>query len=570
MKNSVPLDATILLVDDTRSNRLTDRTVLEGHFKNIRILEASNGQEALEYIEKETVNIVLLDVVMPGMDGFEVAAEIKRRFPRQNISLIFITADKEHQNFRQKSLSMGAVDYLVRPFDTQLFVSRIELYLALYRQNRMLQKINHEYRNNFDLLNRYVILSKTDLKGIITEVTDAFCEISGYTRAELIGRSHNILRHNDMKDALFKEMWCDIKKGNIWSGEIKNLRKDGSFYWVFAVISPLFDIDGKHIGYISIRQDITKIKAQEAKLIEKEQALKAETEAKKETEAFAYEILNSDQNLIAVTTPSEVLFLNSAMLEFLGLESLSAFLDEYQSLERFFSQNPDFIEEMQYQGSWIDTMLSIPSSRPIHMKALRSRVKHIFNLQIKRLETKEERYVFIFSDVTELEEARSYYKEMAIMDHLTQLYNRFYFVEAMKKTCALAKREHRNICILMLDIDHFKRINDTYGHQVGDEVLKTFAHLMKKRLRESDIVARWGGEEFIVLLPSTTAIEALEVAEYLRQEIEKFPFPVVEHVTCSLGLSQYRDNDTLDGLIKRSDDALYEAKEMGRNRTSVH
>ena len=112
-------------------------------------------------------------------------------------------------------------------------------------------------KKSLDVINENLIASKTDLKGIILEVSEKFCEISKYSREELIGKSHNIVRHPDMKDELFKEIWTTIKNGKTWHGEIENLAKDGSTYWVDTTIIPEFDSDDNHIGYTSIRHDIT-------------------------------------------------------------------------------------------------------------------------------------------------------------------------------------------------------------------------------------------------------------------------------------------------------------------------
>lgn len=562
-------DCTILLVDDNNTNRLADRLILEEHFSGLKIVEANSGQKALDLLAYEDVEIILLDVIMPDMDGFETAKEISKRYGNRDISIIFITSDSYSENFRDKSIALDAVDYMVRPFDSGLLVSRIALYLQILGKNRELRKINREFRINFDLLNRYVIFSKTDLQGVITEVTDAFCEISGYRREELIGKSHNLLRHPDMPSKLFKEMWGMIKKGNIWSGEVKNRKKNGRFYWVFALISPMIDDNGHHIGYISTRQDITRVKEQEVILQDNQKRLEREIEARRDAEQFAYEILNSDKNLIAVTTSDDVLFLNQAMLDFLGSSSLDAFIQKYGNLERFFSSNREFIKELDYKENWIEMMFSIPNDAPIHMRSFSTRTERIYNLQITRLVTLDERYVFTFSDVTELAQARKYYKEMAIKDHLTQIYNRFYFMDALKRDYALAIRESKPISLLMIDIDHFKSINDTMGHQKGDEVLQTIAKVIQGRLRSSDILARWGGEEFMVLLPSTNEIDALSVAESIRKSIEGYSFEGLEKVTCSLGISTLIKGQNMDKLIRRSDEALYDAKESGRNRVSI-
>jgi PAS domain S-box-containing protein len=132
-------------------------------------------------------------------------------------------------------------------------ITMIFIYFIIKKQ----VKIQKEFAHINNLLSQYVIYSKTNLKGIITEVSDAFCEISQYSREELIGKPHNLVRHPNSNSALFKELWQTIQSGAVWEGEVENLAKNGTSYWVHANISPDYDEFGKHVGYIGIRYDIT-------------------------------------------------------------------------------------------------------------------------------------------------------------------------------------------------------------------------------------------------------------------------------------------------------------------------
>lgn len=148
-----------------------------------------------------------------------------------------------------------------------LFLLGLIWYFVFKRSEKELhkayEKISRKNASNMAMIDRYVITSSTDLHGIITQASEAFCTISGYTKGELIGKSHRIVRHPDMDDAVYKALWETIKRGEIWTGELKNLTKNGSFYWVHASIGPEFNEEGDQIGYIAIRHDITN-----AKLIE--------------------------------------------------------------------------------------------------------------------------------------------------------------------------------------------------------------------------------------------------------------------------------------------------------------
>ncbi|NLF51468.1 MAG: diguanylate cyclase [Leptolinea sp.] len=158
-------------------------------------------------------------------------------------------------------------------------------------------------------------------------------------------------------------------------------------------------------------------------------------------------------------------------------------------------------------------------------------------------------------------------QNMAETDKLTGAYNRHHFVTKSEKELLRSLRYHGNFCIVLLDIDHFKKVNDSYGHQAGDSVLMELTRLITHTLRATDIFARWGGEEFIALLPETDIEQGVKAAERLRIAVEAFQFKPVGNITISLGISHFLESDqNIDEIIKRADDALYEAKRTGRNR----
>ncbi len=166
----------------------------------------------------------------------------------------------------------------------------------------------------------------------------------------------------------------------------------------------------------------------------------------------------------------------------------------------------------------------------------------------------------------ELEHANQELERLASSDPLTGLLNRRGFDARLVTALALARRSGRPLSVITIDIDHFKRVNDTYGHEIGDNVLRSLALQLKARLRVSDAVARLGGEEFIVLLPDTALDDALQMARELVAMIEARPQELVGRVTISAGLSALRAEDEDAGpMLRRSDDALYAAKTAGRN-----
>ncbi|PLA73457.1 hypothetical protein CYQ88_11110 [Hydrogenovibrio sp. SC-1] len=284
-----------------------------------------------------------------------------------------------------------------------------------------------QVENLVNLVNSQLIMSRTDTTGKILDVSDFFCEISGYDREELIGQNQNIVRHPDMPSSMYKELWDTIQSGQTWVGEIKNLRKDGGIYWVKSRISPDYDPFGNLVGYISLRQDIT-------------------------------------------------------------------------------SQ--------------------------------------------KRLE------------------------EIAIKDELTGLYNRRFYNERLHLEINRAKRDQRWLCFLMLDIDNFKKYNDTYGHQEGDYALKKVATALDNSFnRAGDLCFRLGGEEFAGLFEVEVPEYGTQMADKVRQavfdlNIEHSGNPPWLKMTISIGvlLMDPDQNYIEEEVYKYADSALYQAKANGRNR----
>lgn len=181
--------------------------------------------------------------------------------------------------------------------------------------------------------------------------------------------------------------------------------------------------------------------------------------------------------------------------------------------------------------------------------------------------------VIAFRDITEqkkhlqsLEAVNKLLEHQASTDILTGIYNRMKFNDTLTAEIKRAKRYLTPLSLIMFDIDHFKRVNDTYGHSAGDNVLKTLARLIKSHIRDSDIFARWGGEEFVIQAPGTSLDDAVKLANKLRYKVEEFDFSEPHKITLSFGVATFRDEDNNITLINRADDALYRAKAGGRNQ----
>lgn len=176
-----------------------------------------------------------------------------------------------------------------------------------------------------------------------------------------------------------------------------------------------------------------------------------------------------------------------------------------------------------------------------------------------------------FRRIQQLDQIKSYVRlveEMSITDHLTRCYNRFYLDSTLEVYIEKYVRYNRPFSILIIDIDHFKLVNDTFGHQAGDKVLIQFVNLIKTNIRKIDILGRWGGEEFLIICPETNLSDTVKLAEKLVKCIENGVFDNNLKITCSIGVAEYKMNEVRESVVKRADDALYIAKDSGRNKVA--
>lgn len=169
----------------------------------------------------------------------------------------------------------------------------------------------------------------------------------------------------------------------------------------------------------------------------------------------------------------------------------------------------------------------------------------------------------------ELEVAKKQIEKLAITDKLTGLFNRVKTDEIIENNIEIYKRYNQDMTLAILDLDHFKSVNDTYGHQVGDEVLKDIANILQQNIRKTDHIGRWGGEEFIIIYPKTNKKDGFALAQKIRTSIESYEFVNAGKQTASFGITSLNQNDTFETMLKRADDALYIAKKNGRNKVEV-
>ena len=448
------MSARVLVVDDILANRKLLQAKLSHEY--FEVITASNGQEAVDMAREQHPDIILLDVMMPVMDGFEACEILKSTQSTQHIPVVMVTAlgDRDH---RLKGLTAGADDFLTKPVD------------------------------DFALLSRIRALTKYKL--VMDELRSR----------EASGRRIGVIEGDDAK------------------GPIDPAR---------ILIIDDNDRQARRIA-LALKQEHRPLLWSEARGM-----------AAKEKSGIDLIVLSLDAKT------------------FDPLRLCAHFKSQQSTRDLPVLIVADFEEEAKGLRA-LDLGASDIIMRPIDTEELSARV---------RTQVRKKRYLNTMR--RRLDESM----ELAITDQLTGLYNRRHMMKQLGQFLQRANAGGPPVSVFIADIDHFKRVNDTYGHDVGDEVLKEFSERMKENVRPADIACRQGGEEFVVIMPETAGDMASVVAERLRRDVAGQTFRVDRgrqqlDVTVSLGVATSSgDATTIDDLLKRADEALYEAKEKGRNQ----
>lgn len=291
-------------------------------------------------------------------------------------------------------------------------------------------------------------------------------------------------------------------------------------------------------------------------------------EAVKQTKS----ILDAQDNMVILTDLANPIDANKKFFEYFQVSNLEEFLIKHNSILDVFKRdnnllNKDIFEDSKNWISKLSGLNEIDRTVKIENKDGEDRV---FTINIDDYEQKGEHYVISFTDITELKEKSNLLEYQANHDQLTGLFNRQKFNEIFKKEIKREKRYNNNLSLIIFDIDNFKNFNDDFGHNVGDEVLKIISKVLLENIREHDSVARWGGEEFLVLLPQTDELGAKNVAEKIRKAIESYKRDdIPRQITASFGVTRFKEDDNETSVLKKADDALYKAKKEGKNRVEV-
>lgn len=398
-----------------------------------------------------------------------------------------------------------------------------------------------------------------DLEGRIEYVNDKFIETTGYSRAEAIGQHSKILRPYTSDDVVYKRLWAVIKSGQSWKGELQNKRRDGTLYWERAQISPIRDSQGKITSFISIKENITELRAAMTRLEESEGRFRGAMSAMVEG--------------LAILSPDGVfVFGNPAAAEMLGLGEgdLCGLRPEDIRRERLREDGTPFpMDEFP-------PTVTLREGREVRntivgYRSPEGKVVWVSMNTTPLLDGREQHsgVVITLTDMTERLAAQERIEFLAHHDPLTSLPNRLLLRDRAEQAQAHATRAQSRVALMFLDLDRFKTINDSLGHPVGDALLLAVVERLKACVRDSDTISRQGGDEFIILLNDVRDSEAASrVADKIHQRMAE---PIVLGnqsliSSFSIGIALYPDDGVdFDSLLQKADTAMYDAKKSGRN-----
>lgn len=432
-------------------------------------------------------------------------------------------------------------------------MQRLEELLSHIHQNDLKdqhKQILFELLDIRKALEESVIVAITDAQGVITYANDKFVQISKYSREELIGKTHRILNSGYHPPSFFKNMWDTIRAGRVWQGEIQNRAKDGSTYWVSTTIVPFMNEEGKPHQYIAIRTDITS-------------RIRMEKELQRALENDFQHTIKQLANLIFKVRRDESGKCRFILAEGMLADRLSITTDKVRGKEvgeLFPSQVAQRLEQSvreSYAGKHVHLEINLRETDfLIHLSPI------LRGHQVKEV-------VGTAIDISERKKAEEKIRYMAYHDLLTTLPNRVQFMQNLEKRIERAMKHEETFAVMYMDLDGFKRINDTMGHAVGDELLKAVGQRLVNCIRKKDVAARIGGDEFALLMPDMDVAEATVCASRLLKEIGKeFIVQGREvYVTPSIGISMFpADGQTYETLIQHADAAMYHAKAQGKNQ----
>ncbi|XOB60849.1 diguanylate cyclase [Campylobacterota bacterium DY0563] len=384
-----------------------------------------------------------------------------------------------------------------------------------------------------------------DMNGNIYEANKSFAKMLGY--------SSNEIKSLNVRDFDYKFSGKEIPErinALLDAPQVFNtlhIKKDKTILEV-QISAKKVEIDGNIYLYASSR-DITKERNEYRKL-----------------EKF----IELQDNIVIITNAKQLSFANKKFFEFSGFKSLEDFNKKFECICDLFVENDRFFHlgRVEQKEDWIKNIESLPHSKRVVGMLMYDYNLHAFAVTVNKFE--DNLYILSFTDITQTMLNHIELEDKTVHDKLTSAYNREYFEQHTPDIIKSFINDGFSLGVAFLDIDHFKRVNDSFGHDVGDEVLIHFVKTIQKYSRENDILIRWGGEEFILFLRVNSNEGLRKALEHLRRVIELEDFPVVGKITCSIGSSIYKEDENIYQTIKRADEAVYVAKNNGRNTVEIN
>jgi PAS domain S-box-containing protein len=366
----------ILYAEDDDDIREQTSMVLKMFVKDITSMPT--GADALVEFESRHYDMVISDISMPKMDGLELSNKIKEISP--DTPIILTTAHSEPENLI-KAINSGVEGYIIKPLNPQLLLQKVDKYAKIIIAEKEINSKNKllaEYKKAVDASS---IVSMTDSKGIITYANEKFCNISGYSLEELVGSRHNIVRHPEIDDEVYKQLWETITDKRVWKGVIKNISKNNNTYWVDSTIVPMLDEENNIKEYMSIRTDVTDLMFQR-EMIE--------------------QMSNAQDSIVAHATNHGIVYLNNKFFEYFNFISLHDFQSQYKCLCELFLKEEGFVYEYE-DKDWKEYILQNPDLDHKAKMVGRDGNEIIFSISISKV--KEDDYVITLFDTTKLQNA---------------------------------------------------------------------------------------------------------------------------------------------------------------------
>jgi diguanylate cyclase (GGDEF)-like protein/PAS domain S-box-containing protein len=386
--------------------------------------------------------------------------------------------------------------------------------------------------------------NSTDDGPRIVYANPSFENMTGYSVVELIGKSPKILQGPLTDRSVIEEMRICMRTGKYFEGTTINYNKDGYPYNVEWSISPIKDQSGVIQYFISVQKNIT-----------------AFIQAQQERNLLAKALNDSPDCVLITDIQNKIVFVNT------GFEQLTGYKQD-----EVLGKEPSFLWNAM-SDALPNNSNSAPSDKITHFRLQEPNLQKDGSLfyvdqsiaHITDDAGKITHYVSFSKDSTDRLKQELALKDLASRDPLTGLLNRRSGEHLLKQYDDEKRQSKKLLCLIMIDIDNFKKINDTFGHAIGDQILISSSQLLKNKARNTDSVIRWGGEEFLIIVPDSRLQDGLEFAERIRKSIEQHTEEVVGRITASFGVAELSPDETTASLLNRADKALYKAKLDGKN-----